>query len=131
LCRYIDRLLRAGVRIQAGKQWGQGMSVAHAQVGVMRIEGIGLSAWVEASLLAGIVLSVIAFGGTEPASFALVEILFAGVAIVVLAKRYDRNFVLSTGMLVAPALLMGAVLLQLCPLPVGWIEDIGAGQSWG
>jgi O-antigen ligase len=106
------------------------MSVAHAQVGVMRIEGIGLSAWVEASLLAGIVLSVIAFGGTEPASFALVEILFAGVAIVVLAKRYDRNFVLSTGMLVAPALLMGAVLLQLCPLPVGWIEDIGAGQSW-
>lgn len=106
------------------------MSVSQAPVSVMRIEGIGPSTWAEVSLLTAIAIAVLAFGGTEPAAFAVVEILLAGVAIVFLSRRLYVHFSLSTGMVIAPGLLVGIALLQLCPLPIAWARRIAAGRVW-
>src|SRR5947209_20399025 len=94
------------------------MSVSQAQIGMVRVESLGSVRWTEISLIAGIVLSVLAFGGTEAASFAIVEVLFAATAIVFLALPRPAGILFSSGMLIVPTLLISLVLLQLCPLPV-------------
>jgi O-antigen ligase len=72
-------------------------------------------------LTVGVFLAVLAFGGTEPASFALVECFFFGAAAFFLATRAEL-FVCFTGRaLLVPAALVGVVLLQLCPLPAQWL----------
>jgi putative inorganic carbon (HCO3(-)) transporter len=106
------------------------VTVWQAQVELTRIEGVGLTTWAEVSLLTAIAIAVLAFGGTEPTSFAVVEILLAGVAIIFLAKRLYAHFPFSMGMVMAPAVLVGLVLIQLCPLPVAWARRIAAGQVW-
>jgi O-antigen ligase len=107
------------------------MSISHTQGGVVRNEGIGLATWAQISLLSAITTAVLAFGGTEPASFAVVEIALVGAAIVFLAGRHYTALFFPKGMLLVPTLLLGVVLLQLCPMPVSWVRHIAAGQLWG
>ena len=106
------------------------MSISQLQVGAMRIEGTSLTTWAQISLLSAIAVAVLAFGGTEPASFAAVEILLAGVAIAFVARRHYAHFSFSKGMLTAPMVPLGVILLQLCPLPVAWTKRIAAGPVW-
>jgi putative inorganic carbon (HCO3(-)) transporter len=71
----------------------------------------------EVSLILGLALAVLAFGGAETISFSIVEILFFGAAARLLATS-RRNTIPSSGkIVVVPAVLAGIVLLQLFPLP--------------
>jgi O-antigen ligase len=83
---------------------------------------------IEVALIVGIVVAVGAFGGTEPLSFALVELLFFAVAVWLLL----RPRVLTAGIpmiyFAVPAGLTALVLLQLCPLPAGFVSRF-AGHS--
>ena len=106
------------------------MSSAEAQIGAIHVEGSGLLKVAEISLIVGIILAVLEFGGTEPISFAVVEVFLAGVAaFFLLLSRWNR-FPLSYRMLLAPAMLIGVVLLQLCPFPSSWLP-IREGKTWG
>jgi O-antigen ligase len=79
---------------------------------------------VEVSLILGVVLAVLAFGGTEPISFALVQVLFLGVAALLVASPKGVTTSVSWQALVVPAVLTSVVLLQLCPLPVRLLERL-------
>jgi O-antigen ligase len=105
------------------------MTVARAQLGVTGFAVPGFLRWAEVIVVAGIVLAVLAFGGTEPASFAVVEILFAGVAIVFLARPWRTSVAFPKGMLAIPALLAGWILVQLCPWPASWARSVSAGDA--
>jgi O-antigen ligase len=77
-----------------------------------------MSRLVEVSLILGVGFAVLAFGGTEAPTFALVQILFFGVAALVLARGPASFLKLTTPWALAiPAMLTVVVLLQLCPLP--------------
>ncbi len=70
----------------------------------------------EISLILGLPLAVLAFGGAETISFSIVEIVFFAAAVLLILT--SREFTLSSGKVFAvPAVLSGIVLLQLCPLP--------------
>lgn len=79
---------------------------------------------VEGILILGIAVAVLAFGGTEPVSFALVQVLFLGVAVLLLARPRGMTLAISARAFVVPAMLAGVVLLQLCPLPAGLLERL-------
>jgi O-antigen ligase len=68
----------------------------------------------------GVFLAVLAFGGTEPTSFALVEILFFAAAAWFVATRPDvfACFPRQAGALLVPAALLTVPALQLLPLPL-------------
>ncbi len=70
----------------------------------------------EVALMVGILWAVLAFGGAEPGTFALVEVLLLGVSALVVAGPGFGALRRLKGFGV-PALLVAAVLLQLCPLP--------------
>lgn len=112
------------------------MSASRAHIGWIHTSSIGLEGTsaltlAEISLIVGMAFAVLEFGGTEPASFAAVEVLLAGVAIIFLARpRWMRPPFSMQGFLV-PALLMGVVLVQLCPFPVPWIRPSAVGSSFG
>src|ERR1700733_6489963 len=72
---------------------------------------------VEISLILGLALAVLAFGGAETISFSIVEILFFGAAGWFLATSGRSTFSFSKKTVLVPAVLAGIVLLQLCPLP--------------
>jgi O-antigen ligase len=80
---------------------------------------------IEVALILGVSFAVLAFGGTEAPTFALVQILLFGIAALVVAKNPEllENFS-SPRAYVVPATLMGLVLLQLCPLPAGLVERL-------
>lgn len=86
---------------------------------------------VEVSLILGIVLAVGAFGGTEPASFSVVEILFFAVAawLVINPKAIARP--VPPSYFVVPALLTALVLLQLCPLPSSFLSRFAGRVGYG
>jgi O-antigen ligase len=69
------------------------------------------------SLILGLALAVLAFGGAETISFSLVEILLFGAAAWFLATPGRSSFPFSKRIVLVPAVLAGIVLLQLCPLP--------------
>ena len=72
-------------------------------------------------LILGITLAVLAFGGTEPASFAIVEVLLFGTAALNIAcGRWGSRRIFPACFLVSGGL-VAIVLAQLCPLPVGWV----------
>jgi O-antigen ligase len=85
---------------------------------------------VEASLILGVVLAVLAFGGAEPISFAIVQLIFLGAAAVLVirgvgpAERFTRQALL------VPSLLIGVVLLQLCPLPASWLARLAGREDF-
>lgn len=76
---------------------------------------------VEASLIVGVVLAVGAFGGTEPISFAVVEILFFGVAAWLLLRPRIIDSSIPPRYFMVPALLTALGLLQICPLPASFL----------
>jgi O-antigen ligase len=73
----------------------------------------------EASLIFCVTAAVLAFGGTEPISFAVVEIvlLVAVLAVRVVSKDFEWAGSLRTAAI--PAVLIGLVIFQLVPLPGG------------
>jgi O-antigen ligase len=71
----------------------------------------------EISLILGLALAVLAFGGAETISFSLVEILFFGAAAWLLATSGRSTLLFSKKIVLVPAVLAGIVLLQLCPVP--------------
>ena len=104
------------------------MSASQAQIGGVRLEASGPLKLAEVALIVGIVFAVLEFGGTEPISFAVVEVSLAGVAaFFLLSGSNTPSF--SYRVLLAPALLMGVVLLQLCPFPASWFQ-IAEGKPW-
>src|SRR3984957_20416264 len=76
-----------------------------------------MTKFAEISLILGLALAVLAFGGAETISFSLVEILFFGAAAWLLATSERSTFLSSKRILLVPSVLAGIVLLQLCPLP--------------
>lgn len=82
----------------------------------------------EISLILGLALAVLAFGGAETISFSIVEILFFGMAAWLLATS-ERNTFLSPRMIIlVPAVLAGIVLFQLCPLPRSLLHRFAGGE---
>lgn len=71
----------------------------------------------EASLIFCVTAAVLAFGGTEPISFAVVEIVLLGAVLAVLIGRKDLEWAGSLGSAAVPAALIGLVIFQLVPLP--------------
>ena len=71
----------------------------------------------EASLIFCVTVAVLAFGGTEPISFAAVETVLMGAVLAVLIGRKDLEWPGSLRSAPAPAALIGLVIFQLVPLP--------------
>jgi O-antigen ligase len=90
-----------------------------------------MSRVVEASLILGIVLAVLAFGGTEPASFALVEVLLLGVSALLVTNPAGIALAGLSRALLVPAAVLGLILVQLCPLPVRLLERFAARENPG
>ncbi|HEV7513532.1 MAG TPA: O-antigen ligase family protein [Candidatus Acidoferrum sp.] len=72
---------------------------------------------IEASLIFCVTAAVVAFGGTEPISFALVEIVLLGTVLAALVGNTDFEWAGSLRSAAVPATLIGLVLFQLLPLP--------------
>ena len=102
------------------------MSASVAQIRGARLEGISPSKLGEISLIVGIALAVLNFGGTEPVSFAVVEVFLIGVAAIFLAHPGRKELPLSREALLVPSLLLAVVLLQMCPLPVSMLRPTAA-----
>jgi O-antigen ligase len=83
-----------------------------------RLDGSIVARFAEAALIFGVALAVLAFGGTEPVSFALVQIILLATAALLVAKM-PQSLVgsLSAWGFVVPAVLAAVVLTQLIPLP--------------
>jgi O-antigen ligase len=72
---------------------------------------------VEASLIIGVALAVLAFGGTDPSSFALVQGLLLGVAALLATRPENWILTVPARFFLVPGVLTTVVLVQLCPLP--------------
>lgn len=86
---------------------------------------------IEGALIFGVVLAVIAFGGTETVSFAVVEILFFALAAWLAARPVSASAFLRPAYFAVPALLAGVACLQLCPLPDGLLRILGTHRDFG
>jgi putative inorganic carbon (hco3(-)) transporter len=82
-----------------------------------------------ASLILGLALAVLAFGGTGRISFAIVQLLFFGMAAFFVARAPESAFRSSANLLAVPAILTAVVLLQLCPLPESWLHRFAGRQA--
>src|ERR1700675_2407463 len=83
-----------------------------------RLDGSIVARFAEVALIFGVALAVLAFGGTEPVSFALVQIIFLATAVLLVAKMpQSLAGSLSAWGFVVPAVLAAVVLTQLIPLP--------------
>jgi O-antigen ligase len=71
----------------------------------------------EASLFFCVTAAVLAFGGTEPISFAVVEIVLLGVVLALLVGIKDFEWSNTWRRAAVPACLIGLVIFQLIPLP--------------
>src|ERR1700674_5876462 len=83
-----------------------------------RLDGSIVARFAEVALIFGVALAVLAFGGTEPVSFALVQIIFLATAALLVAKMpQSLAGSLSAWGFVVPEVLAAVVLTQLIPLP--------------
>ncbi len=71
----------------------------------------------EVALMVGILCAVLAFGGADAGTFALVEVLLLGVSALVVASPHGFGALRRLKGFAVPAFLVAIVLLQLCPLP--------------
>jgi O-antigen ligase len=71
----------------------------------------------EASLIFCVTAAVLAFGGTEPISFAAVEIVLLGTVLALVIGSKDFEWAGSWRSAAVPASLIGLVIFQLVPLP--------------
>lgn len=78
----------------------------------------------EAGLIAGIAVAVVAFGGTEPLSFAAVQVVVLGLACFLLVSERGSD---RTGRfpMAVPGILLAVVLLELLPLPRWVLQALG------
>jgi len=76
----------------------------------------------EASLIFCVTAAVLVFGGTEPISFAVVEIVLLGAVLAVLIRSKDFGWAGSLRSAAVPASLIGLVIFQLLPLPGGLVR---------
>jgi hypothetical protein len=72
---------------------------------------------IEASLIFCVTAAVLAFGGTEPISFAVLEIVLLGAVLAVLVGNKDFEWAGSLRSVAVPASLISLVMFQLVPLP--------------
>jgi putative inorganic carbon (hco3(-)) transporter len=84
--------------------------------------GAFLTILIQISLIFGLALAVLAFGGTDKIAFAVVQLLLFGSATFFVASVPEPAFRFSAKSAPVPALLTGIVLLQLCPLPESWLH---------
>lgn len=77
-----------------------------------------ISEW---TLIAAIACAVLSFGGTEPRSFAVVQVLLFGVAMLLIWNRRQGEESLPSGAMWVLRALLGYVLLQLIPLPASFL----------
>src|SRR3984957_3188877 len=85
--------------------------------------------FVEGSLIFGILLAVLAFGGGEPVSFAIVELIFLAAAAALVVHGMAPVETFSWRTFTVPLALVGVVLLQLCPLPSSWVLRLGNSEA--
>jgi putative inorganic carbon (HCO3(-)) transporter len=71
----------------------------------------------EISLILGLAIAVLVFGGVESISFSIVEVIFFGAAALLLATSPEISQPSFGKIALVPVVLSGIVLLQLCPLP--------------
>jgi len=83
----------------------------------------------EISLILGLTLAVLAFGGAETISFSIVEVVFFGASALLLAVHRDFALPSSGKVLAVPAFLTGIVLLQLCPLPASFLHRFAGRET--
>lgn len=77
--------------------------------------------------LAAIVVAVLAFGGTEPITFSVVEILLFLAAIIMLitVSTEDIPFRVPKAAIAVPLLVTGIAMMGLCPMPAKLLEMLG------
>jgi putative inorganic carbon (hco3(-)) transporter len=88
-----------------------------------------LTVLIQVSLTLGLAVAVLAFGGTGKISFAIVQLLFFGVAVFFVASAQEFAFRSSVKLIVVPAVLTAVVLLQLCPLPDSWLHRFAGRET--
>jgi O-antigen ligase len=76
----------------------------------------------EASLIFCVTAAVLAFGGTEPISFAVVEIVLLGAVLAVLVGSKDLEWAGSLRSAAVAATLIGLAIFQVVPLPGGLLR---------
>ncbi len=77
---------------------------------------------IEIGLISAVVLAVLAFGGTEPLAFSVVQVVLLGLGILLLVA-YDTPRVGKPRLPVAiPLFLVALVLLQIAPLPASVVR---------
>lgn len=84
---------------------------------------------IQVSLTLGLALAVLSFGGTEPISFAIVQILLFSAAAFLVASAPESSFRPPAAVITVLAMLSGIVLLQLCPLPESWVHRFADSQT--
>jgi O-antigen ligase len=91
-----------------------------------------MSKLAEISLILGLAIAVLAFGGVETISFSIVEVIFFGTAALLLATSPQIMLPSFGKIALVPVVLSGIVLLQLCPLPASLFPGVAGlkiGQS--
>ncbi len=83
-----------------------------------------MSKLAEVSLILGLAIAVLAFGGVETISFSIVEVIFFGAAALLLATSPEITLPSSRRIVFIPVVLSGIVLLQLCPLPASLVHRV-------
>ena len=82
-----------------------------------------MSKFAEISLIAGLAIAVLVFGGVEAISFSIVEVIFFGTAAWLLVTSPEITLS-SKKTAFIPVVLSGIVLLQLCPLPAALLHRV-------
>ena len=89
-----------------------------------------MSKLAEISLILGLAIAVLAFGGVETVSFSIVEVVFFGAAALLLMTSPEITLPSPRKIIFIPVVLSGIVLLQLCPLPLSVLHRF-AGRDVG
>jgi O-antigen ligase len=84
---------------------------------------------VEGSLIFGIAIAVLAFGGAEPISFAIVQLIFLVAAALLIVRGVAPADSFSWRAFTIPALLISVVLLQLFPVPASWLSRFASSEA--
>jgi len=83
-----------------------------------------MSKFAEISLIVGLAIAVLVFGGVEAISFSIVEVIFFGTAAWLLVTSPEITLSSSKKTAFIPVVLSGIVLLQLCPLPAALLHRV-------
>src|ERR1700677_1095091 len=83
-----------------------------------------MSKLAEISLILGLAIAVLAFGGVETISFSIVEVIFFGTAALLLVTSPEITLPSPRMIVLIPVMLSGIVLLQLCPLPASLLHRV-------